>query len=227
MAALYGFAAVMLWFVPSVPARSGAGDTHVFADLAAGAGYVRSHPRLRVLVLFFISVIMVGFPYVTVMPGLVENAFGRDADAISVLFLASAVGGLGASLVAARVADTRLAQPLFVVLAALFGVGLLLLSAVPSYEAAVAVSVVAGAGMGGFQSLNGAVIVRTSEPVYFGRVFSLTMLAFAGFGLMGLPVGWMADAVGERGVLRAMGIAVVLLAAAAGVWLARVLRAER
>ena len=92
MAALYTTAAIMLRFVPSSPARSDAADTHVFADLADGARYVWTHPRLRVLVLFFISVIMVGFPYVTVLPGLVENELGRDAGAISGLFLMSAAG---------------------------------------------------------------------------------------------------------------------------------------
>ena len=68
-----------------------------------------------------------------------------------------------------------------------------------------------GMGFGGFQSLNGAVIVRACEPAYFGRVFSLTMLAFAGFGLMGLPIGLLADLLGERGVLRAMSAGVVLV----------------
>lgn len=78
--------------------------------------------------------------------------------------------------------------------------------------------------MGGFQSLNGAVIVRLTEPAYFGRVFSLTMLAFAGFGLMGLPIGLLADSVGERGALIAM--AGLVCAIVAGVAL-HLLRASR
>jgi hypothetical protein len=41
------------------------------------------------------------------------------------------------------------------------------------------------------------------------------MLAFAGFGLMGLPFGLLADALGERGVLRAMAGGVALVAAIA------------
>jgi DHA3 family macrolide efflux protein-like MFS transporter len=226
MAALYAFAATMLVFLPSSPARSDVADTHVLADLVDGARYVWTHPRLRVLVLFFISVIMLGFPYVTVLPGLVENELGRDAGAISGLFLAGAVGGLGASLVVARVADSRFAQPLFVAMAAVFAAGLMLLSVVPTYRVAVVAMFCAGMGMGGFQSLNGAVIVRTSEPAYFGRVFSLTMLAFAGFGLIGLPIGLLADALGERVALRGMGIAVGIVAMAAAVWMRRVLREE-
>jgi MFS family permease len=42
---------------------------------------------------------------------------------------------------------------------------------------------------------------------------SLTMMAFAGFGVMGLPIGWLADAIGERGTLAAMGVAVLMMVA--------------
>jgi MFS family permease len=203
----------MLAFLPRSRARGDAARTHVLADLADGLRYVRAHRRLRLLVLFFVSVVMAGFPYVTVLPGLMENELGRDADAISGLYLFSATGGLGASLVAARLADSRLAQPLFVAAAGIFATALAVLSSVPSYGVAAAAMLLVGTGFGGLQSLNGAVIVRACEPAYFGRVFSLTMLAFAGFGLMGLPIGLLADALGERGALRAMAAGVALVCA--------------
>jgi predicted MFS family arabinose efflux permease len=224
MATLYAIAAMMLVLLPSSPARSNAAETHVLADLADGLCYVWTHPRLRVLVLFFVSVVMAGFPYVTLLPGLVENELGRDADAISLLYLVSAGGGLCMSLVAARLADTRLAQPLFVATAVLFAAALAALSAVPSYAAAPAAMLFVGMGFGGFQSLNGAVIVRACEPAYFGRVFSLTMLAFAGFGLMGLPIGMLADALGERGALRVMAFGVALVCAISALCLRAVAR---
>jgi predicted MFS family arabinose efflux permease len=226
MAALYALAATMLALLPSSPARSNAAETRVLADLAAGLRYVATHPRLRVLVLFFVSVVMAGFPYVTLLPGLVENELGRDAEAISVLYLVSASGGLCASLVAARLADTRFAQPFFVATALLFAAALAALSAVPSYAVAPAAMLFVGMGFGGFQSSNGAVIVRACEPEYFGRVFSLTMLAFAGFGLMGLPIGLLADALGERGALRAMALAVALVCAIAALRLRAIARPE-
>ena len=71
-------------------------------------------------------------------------------------------------------------------------------------------------GSGGFQSLNGAVIARQTEPEYMGRVMSLVILAFAGFGLMALPYGVLADWVGERQTLLAMGAAVLGLCALLG-----------
>ncbi len=164
---------------------------------------------------------MMGFPYVTVMPGLVENQLGREPEAISLLFFVSAVGGLGSSLVAARLADTRWAVPLFVCAAGVFALALLALALVPSYPAALGVVLFIGIGVGGLQSLNSAVIVRVADPAYLGRVFSLTILAFAGFGLMGLPLGLLADAVGERGSLLAMSGAVAAIVAVVALRLAR------
>ena len=67
---------------------------------------------------------------------------------------------------------------------------------------------VAGIGTGGFQTLNGALLLRGTAPGYYGRVQSLTMLAFAGFGLVALPIGLIADAAGERETLIGMGTAV-------------------
>ena len=58
------------------------------------------------------------------------------------------------------------------------------------------------------QTLAGAVIVRHTEPMYVGRIMSLMMLSFAGFGLMGLPIGAFADAFGERVTFVALGVAV-------------------
>ena len=58
------------------------------------------------------------------------------------------------------------------------------LSQVPSFTVAAFAMFGVGLGFGGFMTLNGAVIVRSTEPLYFGRVMSLTMLAFGCFGLM-------------------------------------------
>ena len=65
---------------------------------------------------------------------------------------------------------------------------------------------------------------RTAEPAYLGRVFSLTMLAFAGFGLMGLPVGLLADAVGERGALLALAGTVCTIVCGAVLYMVRAAR---
>lgn len=211
MAVLYALSALMLLMLPNSPARANASETHVLADLADGVRYVWRDPRLRLLVVIFVSIITVGFPHVTVLPGLVENQLGHDVEAISLLYVVSAAGALAASLFVARYADSERAIFVYSTMGLAFGVSLIGLAAVPSYEVAVGAMFLVGVGSGGFQSLSAAVIVREVDPAYIGRVMSLTMLAFGFFGLMALPVGLLADAVGERGALVACGSGVCAL----------------
>jgi MFS family permease len=212
MCALYSIAALSVVLLPRSKRRDGAHETHVLADLRDGLRYVATHRRLRLLVGFFVGVIMTGFSYITVLPGLVENELAHPAQAVSTFFFTSALGGLAVTFATARLADTRAALPLFVAMPLVFALGLAGLSAAPTYETAVAAILVVGIGFGGFQTLNAAVIVRAAEPAYFGRVFSLSMLAFAGVSLMGLPVGLLADAIGERATLLTLACTVLAIA---------------
>ena len=223
MGVLWGASGASLLLLPKSQGRSA--DTHVFGAVVDGLRYVAGRPKLRVLVLLFVCVIMTGFPYVIVLPGLVEHELGRGAAAISLLAGAAAVGGLAASLFVARYADSQAAATIFSLFGFAFGVSLIATAFVPSYEAAVVWMVVVGAANGGFQTLSGAVVIHEADPAYIGRVMSLTMLAFAGFGLMGLPIGVLADAFGERITLVAMGATVCAVVGLCWLALARVARA--
>jgi MFS family permease len=216
MSALYATSALFLVALPKSLARTNAGETHVLEDLLVGLRYVASHPRLRLLVAFFVCVIMMGFSYMTVLPGLVVHALGREGDSVPPLFFTSALGGLTVTLITARLADSHRALPLFVSMPFVLATGLLGLFAAPSYAFVIAAMFVVGIGFGGFQTLNAAVIVQVTEPEYFGRVFSLSMLAFAGVSLMSLPVGILADAIGERATLATLSGVVFAIALGAG-----------
>ena len=160
-------------------------------------------------------VIMLGFPHVSVLPGLMVNELGQKAESISLLFSVSAVAALVTSVMVARKADSPSAIKIFGSLGLGFGVSLVLLALAPTFEIAVVAMLLLGATSGGFQALGMAVVMRETEPEFAGRVMALTMMAFGGFGLVGLPVGFLGDAVGERATLA--GIAAVVCAVA--LWL--------
>ncbi len=221
MSGLYLAAIVLLFFMPRSRMRPDAQESHVLADVAEGILYVWQRRRLRHLVLLYISVIMLGFPYVTVLPGLLENQLGRPAQAYAFLSLTSAAGGLVSSVLVARYADHARARLLFVAMGLLFGVSLFALGGAPSYALAAGAVFCVGCGFGGFMTLLAALIVRSTDPAFFGRVMALTMLAFGAFGLMGLPVGLLADALGERGALMLMSACVCATVAVFGTLLAR------
>jgi len=173
------------------------------------------------LVLLFMLVIILGFPHVSVLPGFVENVLGRPSTEVSILFGVSAAGGLVSSIAVAPFADSRHVQTLYTTTGIGFGLALVLLGFAPTLWWASAAMLLVGASSGAVFALNGVVLLRETDPRFYGRVLSLTMLAFAGFGLIGLPIGWLADAVGERLTLMGSGVAVTVAVAFLGWRLAR------
>jgi len=211
MSLLYFLSAGLLILLPRSVVRDNVGETHVIEDLSAGLRYTWNHVRLRHLLFFFVGVMLIGFPHVTLIPGLLENQLGRSAEELTQFALFSAIGALLASLTVARHADSQHATRIYSWLAIGFGVSLVLLASMLGFGSAVACMLLVGATSGGFHALNGAVIARETDPQYMGRVMSLSMLSFAGFSLTSLPLGILADHFGERTVLFGMGLSVFAL----------------
>jgi len=207
MAVLYIGALASTAMLPDSRASAAAGRS-VIGDIVVGVRYVAREPGLGILVLTFVLVLMAGFPYVTVLPGMLENELGRGTDSLSLLYGVSAAGGLLASLLVAGMADSPRAQLVYRVAGMAFGVTLVLSALSPNFPALVGAMLLLGIATGAFQTLNGALVAHMAEPGYMGRVMSLTFMAFAGFQVVALPVGFLADAAGERATLGLLGAVV-------------------
>lgn len=224
MASFYGVTILSTLVLP--PSPGGGRQRSVLGDIAGGFQYVAAHPRLRTLIPFFILLIMVGMPYVALMPGFVKNELGGNNGGVGLMLAAQAAGGLTASLVVAGLADSPRALAVYSGAGMLFGVSLVLTAISPVLWVAVIPMFISGIGSGGFQTLNGAVVIRESDPKYFGRVMSLTMTGFALFGLAALPIGFIADAVGERATLAGMGVTIGVIVVVFTAAIARTARAD-
>lgn len=215
MAALYFVSVITLVWVPARQPVPNPDRASVLGDIAAGVRYVVNEPRLRwTIVLFYL--VLLGLTATTVLPGLVENELGRDVEDFSILATVNAVGGLVASFAVASIAGSQRALGVYAAAAILGGVGLALAGLAPSFFLVLVPMFLYGIGFGAFQTLNSAIIITESDPAYFGRVSSLTFMAFAGFLLASYPVGVLADAIGERATLVILGVltvAVVLVVA--------------
>ena len=212
MGVLYVLSALALLFLPKSVVRAGVADTHVFADLREGLVYAWQDVRLRNLLIFFITVMLTGFPYVALTAGWLEIELGRPKEQVAEVALVSALGALSASLWAARFADSSKATRVYSALGVAFGVALLLFGLAPGFISGLVAVFFVGAASGGFHALNGAVIARETDPRYMGRVMSLTFIAFAGFSLTAAPLGYLADIYGVRNVLFGMGLGVIVIA---------------
>jgi MFS family permease len=212
MAGMYVVVVLSLLLLPATQSKK-TNDKSVLGDMMAGIAYTRSQPRLRAMMALFFMMIVLGLSAVTILPGLVENELGRDVEAFGILQAISAVGGLVASLAVAPFAGSSRALAIYSVTAALMGASLVLTGLTPNFLIAFVPMFLYGFGSGAFQTLNMAVIVTETDPAYYGRVSSLTMLAFAGFMLAGLPLGLLADAIGERLTLMIQGVGIVAIVA--------------
>jgi MFS family permease len=226
MGLCYASAVATQYLLPRAqPAAAGPGRG-VLSDIADGVRYVRGNQRLRALLLMFVLAVMLGFPYVTLLPGFVGHQLKQPSTSVSLLFSVSAAGGLLASLLSARLADSRHALLAYRSAGVAFGVSLMLLFGVHSLLAASCLLFLIGFASGAFTTLNGAVLIRNTDARYMGRVMSIAMLAFGAFGLVGLPVGALADAVGEGPAFVVLGGLVTAAVLFQGVALARTAPAE-
>ena len=217
MAAIFLVVVATLLQLP--PTRSSApSGASVFAEIGAGLQHIRESPRLLRLVTGFVLITMVGFPYMTVMPGFVSEELGRGAAAYGVLLAVSASGGLLVSLLVASLADSPRASLLQILMCVALGVALILTGMAPNFAIALVTMFAVGGGVSGFQALNSALTLGNTAPAYYGRVMSITMLAFSATGIIGLPVGVLADAIGERATLIAMGVTVCVVVLLLALW---------
>ena len=75
--------------------------------------------------------------------------------------------------------------------------GLLFLAVSPSFAIALIAVAAVGAASSAFQSMNNSLVLGLSDFEYHGRIQSLMMLSFSGFGMAALPLGALADASGR------------------------------
>jgi hypothetical protein len=180
------------------------------AEMADGARYAFGNRPVFALLVVSTAVIMTGFPYISFLPSVAEDFFGAGSRGYSLLSVTGAVGGLCATLfIAGRASGSQAGRLLFVSGLA-FALGLAALGLAPSLTLAAAATFFLGGANSAFQSINSSLMLAQSDPAYHGRVQSLVMLGFSGFGLAALPLGALADAIGLDVLLVAMGVAVAV-----------------
>lgn len=217
-AALSLAAAFMVMRLPHTGAPAAPTGRSPLGDFADGLRYVRGEPLVRRYVVTLVVVTMVAFPYVAFLPRVADQLFDMGASGFGTLSAVGAVGAVAASLLVARRSAHHELVRLQTITGLGFAAGVAVLGLAPSFLVALVVLLVVGAASSAFQSMNGALVLGLSDPVFHGRVQSLMMLAFSAFGIAALPLGLLADAVGLRQTLVVMGAVstAVMLASARG-----------
>ena len=194
-------------------------------DLLDGVRYVRQRPELLRLVVVSLVVVMVGFPHLAFLPAMAEDVFDQGASGFGAMTTASAIGAVITTLSLANTERSKLG-PYQSAAGLLFGVTLVALGLAPGFAVALVVMLVVGASSMTFQTLNNSAVLSLADVEYHGRVQSLLMLSFSAFGLAALPLGMLADAIGIRETMVAMGVVIVVFMLGAERWRRRTTGAD-
>ncbi len=203
-------ALVALLRCPEGAVRADLPPARPLAEIVDGIRYVVDRPPLRRLVLSSFVVVMFGFNYVAFVPALVKGTFDLSDGYVGLLMSAGSIGAVMVALGLASRADGPGAYRLMISAGLVFGGGVVLLGIAPSFAVAIVVVAVIGAGATGYQSLSNTIALNMAEDSHQGRVQSLLMLSFAGFGIAALPLGLLAELIGLRQATVLMGAVAVL-----------------
>jgi MFS family permease len=184
--------------------------TRVRTEFADSVRYVWQHRPIGLLLIVSFVVVMVGFPFIAFLPRFATDDLDVGSAGYGFLAAASAVGAVALSMFIAGRSRGSAAWRIQSVTGIAFGIGLVVLAVAPSFVAAVVAVAGVGAASAGFQAMNNSLVLALSDLEYHGRVQSLMMLSFSGFGMAALPLGVVADAIGLRETIALMGAAVVL-----------------
>ncbi|OUW33644.1 MAG: hypothetical protein CBD32_01665 [Actinobacteria bacterium TMED172] len=179
---------------------------HPFAEIIDGLRYVRGERELRRLIMTTILAIMIGFNYVAFLPALVEGDLGLSESHVGFLTTASAIGAVAITAFVASRADGPGSSRLMIGCGLAFGLGVVCFGLARNYLLALLIIAVLGLSTNGFMVLTSSRSMAISSPSHHGRVQSLMQLAWAGFGIAAAPLGALAEIIGLRVTIVAMGI---------------------
>lgn len=209
--ALLSTAAVLGCFtLPEGRPRDDQQLTTARSEFADSVRYVWAQRHVGLLIIVSFVVVMIGFPFVAFLPRLATETLDVGSAGYGFLAAASAVGAVFVSLYIAGRSSGRAAWRIQAISGFMFGAMLIALAVAPGYLVAVLMVAGVGAASAGFQAMNNSLVLTLSELEYHGRVQSLMMLSFSGFGMAALPLGAIADRIGLRETLAGMGAFVVL-----------------
>lgn len=209
-AALAAIAIVYCVRLPAGDPIGDHGDRSVVGEFTDSLRFVWSHRPIGLLIIVSFVVVMFGFPFVAFLPRLATEVLDVGSAAYGLLAAASAVGAVVLSMAIAGRTKGRSAWRIQAISGVMFGVTLFGLALAPNYVTALVAVAAVGAASAGFQAMNNSLVLTMSDVEYHGRVQSLMMLSFSGFGMAALPLGILADAIGLQETFALMAVVVLI-----------------
>jgi predicted MFS family arabinose efflux permease len=184
-------------------------------EMVDAVQYVRARRELGLIALVTIGVVVIAFPYLTFLPTLADERYGVGAGGYGVMSGVAGLGAVLAGVIAPR--SPFVSQRPWAAIAVsgvVLGAMLIALGLSGAYWMALLALFAIGAAGLVFQTTTQSLMLSLSDINYHGRMQSMVVLGFSGFGLAALPLGLVADAVTLRTTMAAMGVVVLAITAA-------------
>ena len=206
------------------PVRSAATSGGIWSNLTEGLGYVAHHASLRTIMIVTLIPMLLGMPYMTVMPIFAKEVLGVGPEGFGILQSAPGLGALVASVIMASAGDIRRKGLVMIGGAAFFGVTLVMLGLSTAVPVALLVLLGVGIAQTAYNTSSSTLLMMLSPEEFRGRVMSVYMLDMALNSFGALLVGAVSDLTGVGMALALMGALCAVCAAAAGTFSATVRR---
>jgi MFS family permease len=187
-------------------------------ELVDGLRYILASPILLTLLAMGLVPSLLGMSYQSFLPVFAKDVYGngidRNSEGLGLMMTMTGLGALIGSLVVASMQDYPRRTLLQLCAGLGFGLSLAFFAVQNSFILAIVGLTLIGFMANFFQALNSTMVMSASDPRFYGRVMSVNMMTFALMPLGTLPVGFIADLIGQVSVpLTLVGIQVTIFGA--------------
>ncbi len=180
----------------------------MLSEIVSGLVYIWHDRFVLVILLVALVVSILTTPLRALLPVLVVDVLGRDAQSLGLLVSAAGAGALAGSLTIASFGRKGRGL-MFLMGGVVSGVALLVVATLTSYAMAVAVLALFGLGEANQRVLTQALIMERAEDRFRGRLMSVNEMRLGVSFLGVLPAGMAADRLGIEGTMALLGLATV------------------
>ncbi len=185
--------------------------TKVLYELKEGFKYTFGFKPIKFIILLLALVSLMGMPYVVLMPVYAKEILHGSSHTFGFLMGASGLGALTGALYLASRKNAVGLEKIIPFSAAIFGLGLILLSLSQMFWMAALVMILTGTGMMLVMAASNTVIQTIIDDSKRGRVMSFYAMAFMGTAPFGsLLAGSLAKIIGTPATFAIGGVACIL-----------------
>lgn len=214
---LYAVSALTLLRVPRRGLAAARRDQAMWQDIAAGLRYVASNRALTVLIGMACVAIILGMPYMVLLPAFADDVHGVGSVGLGVMNTVVGIGAITGSLFIAYFSGYPHRAALQLALGVSFGVGVFLFSGAPTFALALPALALVGLAFNGYLTINNTLIFTHAQRELHGRVMSVYILTWSLMPLAALPMSILADLVGLQLTVATAGMLVALIIAGVAV----------